>query len=94
MKKTVFLALAAVFAASLQAFAYDGDPFASTHKSLKEQAFVVETDGESSSESLDRISGNIDLGFTLPDQEYNSVNQSAPGPFGRQEIQDKNRQDY
>ena len=89
MKKNFFSAFAIFFALSVPSFAYDDDPFAAAHKSLKDQAFVIETDEESSAESLNRISGNIDLGFTLPDQEYESSSHSLPGPFGREETKDK-----
>ena len=67
------------------------DPLESVHKSLKDQVFVVETDENSESESLNRISGRIDLGFSLPDQSYNSPDHYRPGPFGREEAIDKSQ---
>ncbi len=70
------------------------DPLQNFNKSLKDQAFVVETDEDSRSESLNRISGQIDLGFTLPDQTYESSSHYRPGPFGREEIKDKTSQGY
>ena len=85
-----------VFAAAMcctPVFAGD-DPFADTHKSLKDQAFVVETDEDSGTESLNRIAGNIDLGFTTPDQEFQSSDQYKPGPFSQEESKDKTRQSY
>ena len=55
-------------------------------KNVKDTVFVVETDEESASESLDRISGKIDLGFSAPDQSFKASDQYAPGPFGRQNV--------
>lgn len=46
--------------------------------------FVVETDEESASESLERISGEYDLGFASPSQTYDSPSHYTPGPTGRQ----------
>ncbi len=64
------------------------------HKSLKDEHFVVETDQESRSESLNRISGHYDIGFSLPEQSYESSDHYRPGAFGRQESQDKASQSY
>ena len=92
MKKIFFFTFTAyVFCAP--AFAYD-DPFADTRKSLKDEAFVFETGDDSSQESLNRISGQIDRGYTLPEQEYRSSDQSPAGPFRTQESKDKTRQSY
>ena len=91
MKKIFFLVFAmCTFASSL--FAED-DPFASVHKSLKDQSFVVETDDASGTESLNRIAGDIDLGFTTPDQEYHSESHGRSGPFSYEKEQDT-RQTY
>ena len=92
MKKIIFFAIA-VFAWCLPGIA-DDDPFADTHKSLKDQAFVVETDEESSAESLDRVSGQIDRGFTAPDQQYKSPDHYPAGPFGQEEAKDSTSQSY
>lgn len=54
------------------------DPFADTGR----RSFVVETDEQSASESLDRISGKFDLGFAMPYQTYESEHQQGSGPFG------------
>ena len=92
MKKIFFLALTALtFCVPASA---GEDPFAVTHKSLKDQAFVIETDEESAAESLNRVSGKIDLGFTTPDQEYEASDQYHPGPFGQQDSKDNYSQSY
>ena len=88
MKKAL---LFSVFFLSLGAFAKasdSDDPPAGTRKSLKDEIFTVETDETSASESLERVSGKIDLGFAAPDQTYQSSSHSRPGPFGRQELSD------
>ena len=87
MKKTFFCFLSLLLSCSA-AFCSDQDPL-SVHRSLKEEAFVVETDENSVSDSLNRISGNIDLGFSAPEQTYDSEDHYRAGPFGRAEQQDK-----
>ena len=91
--KKIFLFTFIALALCTPLFAND-DPFADPRKSLKYQTFVVETDKDSSAESLDRISGKYDLGFSTPDQEYDSSDHYQAGPFGRQDAQDKTRQSY
>ena len=39
-----------------------------------DRLFVVETDEESAAESLNRVSGTIDLGFAAPEYTYQSKN--------------------
>ena len=86
MKKIIFCTL------SLLSFCVlvfcEEDPLTPVHKSLKDQAFAVETDENSVSDSLNRISGKIDLGFSAPEQSYDSSDHYRPGPFGRQEATD------
>jgi hypothetical protein len=50
----------------------------------KRALFVVETNEGMAEESLNRISGEIDLGFTTPDQSYKSENHALPGPLARE----------
>ncbi len=45
------------------------------------RVFVVETDEESAAESLNRVSGIIDLGFAAPQQTYHSKNHARQGPL-------------
>jgi hypothetical protein len=92
MKKLIIFTFA-VLASCAPAFA-DEDPFADVHKSLKDQAFVVETDEESSAESLNRVSGQIDLGFTLPEQEYHSSSHNHINPLHSEDSQENTRQSY
>ena len=58
------------------------------HKSLKDSAFVIETDKEAASDSLNRVAGQIDLGFSSTDHTYQSESHHRPGPFTRQEEYD------
>ena len=90
MKKTLFFMLV-VFCSGTFAHAAEDDPLASVHKSLKDQAFVVESGDDSESESLNRISGQFDLGFSLPEQSFESSDHYRPGPFGREQAADKNQ---
>jgi hypothetical protein len=53
-------------------------------RSLMDEVYVVETDEASSADALDRISGDIDLGFSLPEQSYESEGHSKASPFARQ----------
>ncbi len=54
-------------------------------ESLANNPFVLETDEGSGRESLNRISGQIDMGFSPEGNSYKSENQYKPGPFSRQE---------
>ena len=92
MRKIIFCLLGILYTGAW-GFGAD-DPLQDVHGSLKDQAFVVETDENSQSESLNRISGQYDLGFTLPEQSYESSSHYRPGPFGREESKDKASQSY
>ena len=70
------------------AFSED-DPFESIHRSLKDEAFVVETSDEDAAESLNRVSGKIDLGFAGEDYAYQSEHHYGAGPFAQSAAKDK-----
>ena len=54
-------------------------------KKLKDAMFVVSTDERSAAESLERISGDYDIGFSLPTQSYKSSSHYVPAsPFVRE----------
>ena len=59
----------------------------SSKPSLKDEMFVVESSGDTS-ESLNRISGKYDIGFSLPFQSYESPSHYKPGPFSGAESHD------
>ena len=65
-------------------FYFQAAGFCAEEKKLSPRVFVVETDAQSSAESLNRISGKIDLGFSAPDQTFTSPDHYAPGPLARQ----------
>ena|SRR3989338_8858865 len=56
-------------------------------KSKVSRTFVVETDENTAAESLDRISGQIDLGFLSPKQVFQSPNHYRAGPFSREKTE-------
>lgn len=62
-----------------------------SHKSLKNErpavSYIVETSDKSSSESLNRISGNIDLGFSAPENSFKSQDHYGVGPFAKEEAE-------
>ena len=58
------------------------DPFG-VSRSLRDSVFVVETDDDSARDSLNRVSGEIDLGFTTSDQTFKSEDHHRPGALGR-----------
>lgn len=60
---------------------------AESHASRR--VFVVETDAKSAQESLNRVSGEIELGFSKSDQTFKSTDHYSPGPFARQEQAEK-----
>ena len=55
--------------------------------SLMNNGFVFETNDESASESLERVSGKIDMGFSAPENSYKSGDQYAPGPFSKEKAE-------
>ena len=57
-------------------------------KSPSRSLFVVETDSDSAYQSLNRISGEIDPGFTTPDQTYDSSSHYHPSPFALSKASD------
>ncbi len=61
-------------------------------KPLKEDPFAVSSEDLDPAESLDRISGKIDRGFSSPDQSYKSDDQGAPGPFAREKAEENKKQ--
>jgi hypothetical protein len=82
MKKTLFILMIAVsFPAALRA-AEEQTLKSAPYVSLKDQAFIVETTEEDADESLNRISGDIDLGFIAPSSSYDSANHTGFSPFG------------
>ena len=70
------------------------DPASQQSSRLADQSFVVESSDTDLDDSLNRISGNIDLGFSSPDQSYQSEDQTKAGPFGRQELSDSKETHY
>ena len=56
-----------------------------TNTSLKDQLYVVDSSELDPTESLNRVSGNIDLGFSGSDSSYQSVSHYMAGPFGQQD---------
>jgi hypothetical protein len=51
--------------------------------------FVYETNQDDAQESLDRISGDYDLGFSLPSQSFKSEDHYMPGPFSHEKSSEK-----
>ena len=53
-------------------------------KSPKERLFTVSSDELDNSESLNRIAGQIDLGFSAPSQSFRSPDHYPAGPFSQE----------
>ena len=62
---------------------------ATTLRSSKADLFEYETDEDDASESLNRVAGTIDRGYSSPEQSFKSPDHYKPGPFGRQEAADE-----
>ena len=56
-------------------------------KSLINSAYVLETDRESAAESLERISGKIDLGFSDSENTFKSPDHYTAGPFAKEKAE-------
>ena len=73
-----------LFVAELKASS-DSDPITVvSKKSLKDSALTVETDPQSADESINRISGDYDRGYSSSEYSFKSPDHYKPGPFGRQ----------
>ncbi len=66
-------------------FSLTGFVSGSNEPAVEDQRFVVETDEESAAESLNRISGDVDRGYSLPEQTYQSDHHTKAGAFQRSE---------
>ena len=73
------------FIGALLLFGLTGFVWASNGYAVEDKQFVVETDEESAAESLNRISGDVDRGYALPEQTYRSDHHTRPGAFQRSE---------
>ncbi len=56
--------------------------------SLKDSLYVVDSSDLDPTESLNRVSGNIDRGFSGSDSSYQSASHYLAGPFGQQDGRD------
>ncbi len=56
--------------------------------SLKDSLYVVDSSELDPNESLNRVSGNIDRGFSGSDSSYQSASHYLSGPFGQQDNRD------
>jgi hypothetical protein len=52
--------------------------------STREALYTVSSDELDPADSLNRISGTIDLGFSAPSQSFESSDHYKPGPFSRE----------
>lgn len=59
-----------------------------TTRSLKDQLYAVDSTDLDPAESLNRVSGTIDLGFSGADSSYQSASHYMAGPFGQQDRRD------
>ncbi|GEM_PF-5285172 len=58
-------------------------------ESLMNTAFVLETNDETAAESLERISGKVDMGFSAPENTYQSEERPGAGPFAKEKAEIK-----
>ena len=58
-------------------------------KSLINSTFVLQTDQESAAESLERISGKVDMGFSAPEDTYKTEERPGAGPFAKEKAEEK-----
>ena len=82
MRKVFFLFF---FLFSITAPAFPGgDDFS---KPLKDGVFSVSTDDMNSSDSLNRVAGTYDKGFSSPEQSYKSKEHAGAGPFAHEKAE-------
>ena len=73
------------FIGGILLFGFTSFLWVSNGYAAEDKRFIVETDEESAAESLNRISGDIDRGYALPEQTYQSDHHTKPGAFQRSE---------
>ena len=61
------------------------DPLSPYTGSLRDSLYVVDSSELDPNESLNRVSGNIDRGFSGSDSSYQSASHYLAGPFGQQD---------
>ena len=95
-KQTKFLILAVFFlncslgCAANSLFAEDKDLVSKDSKeSLTNTAFVLETNDGDAAESLERISGKVDMGFSAPENTYQTEERPGAGPFAKEKAEEK-----
>lgn len=59
------------------------------NKKLIGNDFVLETDEAMASDSLNRISGNVDLGFSAPENTFKSSDHYGAGPFDKERAEER-----
>ena len=88
MKRLIFLLMLISFFSSSDSVAAD------SQKSLKDSVWTIETDEKSADESINRISGEYDRGYSAPEYSFKSPDHTKAGPFGRQEANEGNSSGY
>ena len=64
-------------------------PAMSSKAVTRYRTYVLETNDTMARESLNRVSGNIDLGFSAPENSFKSVDQEGVGPFAKEKAETK-----
>ena len=95
MRKYISLFLFFMFAAGPFAFA-DSKILIKEEpkKPLKEDVFSVSTQDLDSSDSLNRIAGNYDNGYSSPEQSYKPKEHAGAGPFAHERAEVAKQQTY
>ena len=63
-------------------------------KSLKEDLFSVSTEEMDSSDSLNRIAGKYDTGFSSAEQSYKAKDRAGAGPFAHEKAETTTKDSY
>ena len=63
-------------------------------KPLKEDVFSVSTQDLDSSDSLNRIAGNYDTGYSSPEQSYKPKEHAGAGPFAHERAETSGNNSY
>jgi hypothetical protein len=77
-QRTLWIFLATL----LVSFASHADETEDAKEHLRKKIFVVETDEQSSVDSLNRVSGSYDRGFAPLNATYQSASHQRSGPLG------------
>ena len=83
-RRILFLSIGIFLSLNFSGLAAENSAKKETKEEPRRNMFVYETNEEDAKESLNRVAGHYDLGFSSPDQSFKSEDHYMPSPFARE----------